>query len=189
MEAHERFLEVFRRGQRHRYVNVPGLVGAVAAAIHLLRGQREQADIIEQRVGRVPPQFELIVAHALLGSGDPELALERASRVPFSRVWVQAITAEAQAALGRWDDLDATLARLDAMQGIDQLPRALAQIDRARGIAGDELALARAEREFERLGCLFEQARCQELMGQAEEARRIYELLGAEPALGRCAPR
>jgi tetratricopeptide (TPR) repeat protein len=189
MEAHERFLEVFRRGQRHRYVNVPGLVGAVAAAIHLLRGQREQADIIEQRVGRVPPQFELIVAHALLGSGDPELAIERASRVPFSRVWVQAITAEAQATLRRWDDLDATLARLDAMQGIDQLPRALAQIDRARGIAGDELALARAEREFERLGCRFEQARCQELMGRGDEARRVYELLGAEPALHRCAPR
>src|SRR6476659_8605424 len=53
LAAHERFVEVFRRGQRIRYVNVPALVAAVATAIHLLRGDREQADVMEQRVGRV----------------------------------------------------------------------------------------------------------------------------------------
>ena len=83
----------------------------------------------------------------------------------------------------RWDELDETLAELDAWQGLDQLPRALAQVDRARGIAGDELALGRAERGFAALGCSFEHARCLELLGRREEARRIYELLGAEPAL------
>jgi hypothetical protein len=100
-----------------------------------------------------------------------------------------AITAEAQAALGLWDELDATLATLDATNGVDELPRAVAQIDRARGIAGDELALARAEEGFRRLGCRFEQARCLELAGRTEEARRVYELFGAEPALGRCISR
>jgi hypothetical protein len=170
-------------------VNVPALVAAVATAIHLLRGDREQADVMEQRVGRVPPQFDLIVAHAFLGCGEPELALERADRVPFSRHWALGITAEAQAALGRWDDLDATLALLDAMDGIDQLPRLVALIDRARAIAGDELALQRALTGFERLGCSFEHARCLELAGRTAEARRVYELFGAEPALGRCIAR
>ena len=189
MTAHERFLEVFRRGQRTRYVNVPAIVAAVATAIHLLRGEREQADVVEQRVGRVPAQFDLIVGHALLGSCEPELAIERVERVPFARHWALAITAEAQAALGRWDDLDATLGLLDAMEGLDQLPRLVAQLDRARGIAGDELALERALAGFDRLGCRFEHARCLELAGHTEEARRVYELLGAEPALGRCAAR
>ena len=115
--------------------------------------------------------------------------LERVASVPFSRIWVLAITAEAQAALERWDDLDETLATLDALSGTDQLPRAVAQIDRARGLAGDELALARAEAGFRRLGCVFEQARCLELMGRVGEARAVYEQVGAEPALGRCASR
>jgi tetratricopeptide (TPR) repeat protein len=189
MTAHERFLEVFRRGQRTRYVNVPGIVAAVATGIHLLRGDRELADVMEQRVGRVPPQFDLIVGHALLGAGEPELAVERVARVPFARHWVLAITAEAQATLQRWDDLDLTLAALDAMEGIDQLPRLVAQVDRARGIAGDELALQRAEQGFDALGCRFEHARCLEMLGRVEEARRVYELLGAEPALGRCLSR
>jgi hypothetical protein len=189
MAAHERFLEVFRRGQRTRYVNVPALVGAVAAGIHLLRGDRERADVIEQRVGRVPPQFDLIVGLALLGAGEPELALERVARIPFARQWALAITAEAQAALGRWDDLDGTLAALDGMEGIDQLPRLVAQVDRARGIAGDELALERAVQGFDSLGCTFEHARCLELLGRTDEARRVYELFGAEPALGRCVSR
>jgi class 3 adenylate cyclase len=185
LAAHERFLEVFRRGQRTRYVNVPALVAAAATGIHLLRGDREQADVMEQRVGRVPAQFDLIVGHALLGAGEPELALERVARVPFARHWALAVTAEAQAALTRWDDLDVTLAALDAMEGIDQLPRLVAQVDRARGMAGDELALQRAEQEFDRLGCRFEHARCLELLGRGAEARRVYELLGAEPALSR----
>jgi class 3 adenylate cyclase len=189
MTAHERFLEVFRRGQRTRYVNVPAIVAAVATAIHLLRGEREQADVVEQRVGRVPAQFDLIVGHALLGSCEPELAIERVERVPFARHWALAITAEAQAALERWDDLDATLGLLDAMEGLDQLPRLVAQLDRARGIAGDELALERALAGFDRLGCRFEHARCLEVAGRTDAARRVYELLGAEPALGRCAAR
>jgi hypothetical protein len=168
---------------------VPGLVGGVAAAVHLLRGQNERADTIERRIGRVPAQFDLIVAHALLGAGEPQLALERVASVPFSRIWVLAITAEAQAALERWDELDETLAALEALSGTDQLPRAVAQIDRARGLAGDELALARAEAGFKRLGCVFEQARCLELMGRVGEARAVYEQIGAEPALGRCAAR
>ena len=187
LAAHDRFLEVFRSGQRHRRINVPGLIGGVGVAIHLLRGDHESADTIERRLGtNAPGHFDLIVAHALLGCGEPEQALDRVGNVPLSRVWVLAIQAEAQAALGRWDDLDATLAALDSMQGVEQLPRVAAQIDRARGIAGDELALARAEASFRELGCSFEHARCLELMGRVPEARAAYELLGAEPALGRC---
>jgi class 3 adenylate cyclase len=189
LAAHERFVEVFRRGQRIRYVNVPALVAAVATAIHLLRGDREQADVMEQRVGRVPPQFDLIVGHALLGACEPELAIQRVERVHIARHWALAITAEGQAALGRWDDLDATLALLDGMEGIDQLPRLVAQVDRARAIAGDEPALERALLGFDRLGCTFEHARCLEVAGRSEEARRVYELFGAEPALGRCISR
>jgi class 3 adenylate cyclase len=187
MEAHERFLEVFRRGRPTRRTGVPGLVGGVAAAIHLLRGQRDEADVIERRIGRVPGHFDLLVAYGLLGSGEPELALERVSRVSISRIWVLAVTAEAQAAMEQWDELDETLATLDATSGVEELPRAVAQIDRARGIAGDELALARAERGFAELGCSFERARCLELLGRASEARAVYERYGAEPALGRCA--
>jgi class 3 adenylate cyclase/tetratricopeptide (TPR) repeat protein len=189
LRAHDSFLEVFRQDGPGRRLNVPGLVGGVAAAVHLLRGQNERADTIERRIGRVPAQFDLIVAHALLGAGEPQLALERVASVPFSRIWVLAITAEAQAALERWDELDETLAALEALSGTDQLPRAVAQIDRARGLAGDELALARAEAGFKRLGCVFEQARCLELMGRVGEARAVYEQIGAEPALGRCAAR
>jgi tetratricopeptide (TPR) repeat protein len=188
MDAHERFLEVFRRGRPTRRTSVPGLVGGVAAAIHLMRGQRDEAETIERRIGRVPGHFDLLVAYGLLGSGEPELALERVSRVSISRIWVLALTAEAQAALELWDELDDTLATLDATNGVEQLPRAVAQIDRARGIAGDELALARAERGFAELGCSFERARCLELLGRAAEARDVYERYGAVPALGRCTP-
>jgi tetratricopeptide (TPR) repeat protein len=187
LAAHDRFLEVFRSGQRHRRINVPGLVGGVGVAIHLLRGDRESADTIERRLGtNAPGHFDLIVSHALLGCGEPEQALDRLGNVPLSRVWVLAIQAEAQAALGRWDDFDATLAALDSMHGVEELPRVVAQIDRARGIAGDELALGRAEARFRDLGCTFEHARCLELMGRVPEARAAYELLGAEPALRRC---
>ncbi len=187
LEAHDRFLEVYRSGQRHRRINVPGLIGGVGVAIHLLRGDHDSADTIERRLGaKLPGHFDVIVSHALLGCGEPAQALDRVGSVPFSRVWVLAIMAEAQAALERWDDLDGTLAALDGMVGVDQLPRVVAQIDRARGIAGDELAMARAEASFRGLGCGFERARCLELMGRIGEARAVYERLGAEPALGRC---
>jgi len=134
LAAHERFVEVFRRGQRIRYLNVPALVAAVATAIHLLRGDRERADVLEQRVGRVPPQFDLIVGHALLGACEPELAIERVERVRIARHWALAITAEGQAALGRWADLEATLAELDGMEGVDQLPRLVAQTRRRSSV-------------------------------------------------------
>ncbi len=190
MQAHDQFLEVFRSGQRHRRLNVPGLVGGVGVAIHLLRGDQESADTIERRLGaKVPGHFDLIVSHALLGCGEPAQALDRVGHVPFSRVWVLAIKAEAQASLELWDEMDETLAALDLMDGVGELPRVLAQIDRARGIAGDELALARAETGFRTLGCEFERARCLELMGRVGEARAMYESLGAEPALGRCGSR
>ena len=51
--------------------------------------------------------------------------------MPFSRVWVLAIMAEAQASLELWDEMDATLAVLDRMNGVDGLPRVTAQVDRA----------------------------------------------------------
>jgi hypothetical protein len=184
LRAHDRYMKVFRSRYRTRRVNVTGVVSGVAAAIHLLRGEREQADVIEQRLGRhVPPNYNLMVGHAMLGCGEPSLALDNVGKVRFWLPWVLAITAEAQAALGRWDDLDRTLVRLDGMSGVEELPRVVAQIDRARGIAGDELALERSEEAFRKLGCRFEQARCLELMGKADQARRAYERLGAEPAI------
>jgi tetratricopeptide (TPR) repeat protein len=184
LRAHDRYMKVFRSRYRTRRVNVTGVVSGVAAAIHLLRGDREQADVIEQRLGRhVPPNYNLMVGHAMLGCGEPSLALDNVGKVRFWLPWVLAITAEAQAALGRWDDLDRTLVRLDGLSGVEELPRVVAQIDRARGIAGDELALERSEGAFRRLGCRFEQARCLELMGKADQARRAYERLGAEPAI------
>ncbi|MDX6594362.1 MAG: hypothetical protein QOJ13_3558 [Gaiellales bacterium] len=184
LRAHDRFIKVFRSTHRTGRVNVTGVVAGVAAAIHLLRGERERADVIEQRLGRhVPPNYNLMVGHAMLGCGEPSLALDNVAKVRFWLPWVLAITAEAQASLRRWDDLDATLVRLDEMSGVEHLPRVTAQIDRARGIAGDELALARAEEAFRKLGCRFEQARCLELMGQPDKALRTYERLGAEPAM------
>jgi hypothetical protein len=85
--------------------------------------------------------------------------------------------------LGRWDELDAALARVEAAPGVAELPRVMAQLDRVRGIAGDEVALRRATDEFGRLGCHFERARCLELAGDLNGARRVYERLGAIPAL------
>jgi class 3 adenylate cyclase/tetratricopeptide (TPR) repeat protein len=184
VHAYERLLKAFRSAHRTRRSVVSGMVSGVAAAVHLLRGENERAEVVEQRLGRnVPSHYHLVVGHALLGCGEPALALDHVAKVRASLPLVLGITAEAQAMLGRWDDLDRTLARLDAMDGIRALPRLVAQIDRTRGIAGDELALARAEEGFRKLGCRFEQARCLELMGQVDKARRTYERLGAEPAM------
>ena len=96
---------------------MPGLIGGVGVAIHLLRGDQDSADTIERRLGaKVPGHFDLIVSHALLGCGEPAQALDRVGRVPFSRVWVLAITAEAQASLGLWDEMDDTMAALDRIK-------------------------------------------------------------------------
>jgi hypothetical protein len=87
--------------------------------------------------------------------------------------------------LGRWDELDRSLAEAERCTGLDQLPRLVAQVDRARGIAGDDFALERAAEGFSSLGCQFELARCLELQGRARAARGTFERLGAEPALAR----
>jgi len=128
-------------------------------------------------------------AQALLGCGEPELALDRARdlRGPRLRIW--AIRAEAYAMLAAWDELDGVLARVSEIPAAGDLPRVTAQIDRARGIAGDDIALHRAIEEFGRLGCRFEQARCLELAGRFDKARRAYEELGAQPSLVRARAR
>ena len=159
----------------------------VVAAIHTLRGETEAADRLERRLPGSNPHFDLVLAHALLGAGEAELALERSTGLPFLRPWARAIRAESLAVLGRWDDFDAALDDIAALPGVAELPRVTAQVDRARGIAGDEDALARATEAFARLGCEFEHARCLEIGGEGEAARAVYARMGAAPAVERAA--
>ena len=48
---------------------------------------------------------------------------------------------------------------------------------------------SRYQLESPRIGAAGFKARCLELMGRVGEARAVYEQVGAEPALGRCAAR
>jgi len=191
MHASERAVALYRSiGGRSR---PPSRASGVAAAVHLLRGDHEQAEELEQRLGSAHKvAFQLLVAQALLGCGEPELALDRVRHIdrrehPVYRVAPNtlAIQAEAAALLGRWDEVDEALASVLALPGIDEMPRVCAQIDRARGIAGDEAALGRAAAVFAELGCDFEHARCRELLGDVAAARSVYERVGAIPALER----
>src|SRR5205823_8433829 len=155
-------------------------------AIHLLRGDRELAERMEQRAGAADGWHTIAVSHALLGCGEPAMALER---LPGrhgkhgSRLARLAVSIEATAMREQWDALDQLLAEAAGMPGFEQSPRLRAQIDRARGIAGDEIALQRAADAFDRLGCGFEHARCLELQGHRGRAHRVYEAMGAQPAL------
>ena len=190
MESYERFVEDLRgtdRDGRRARQSRPGRMLGVVAAIHTLRGETEAADRLERRLPVSNPHFDLVYAHAHLGAGEPELALERSTGLPFLRPWARAIRAESLAMLSRWDEFDEALRDLADLPGVDELPRVSAQVDRARGVAGDEDALARATAAFARLGCEFEHARCLEIAGDCEAARAVYERMGAAPALERAA--
>ena len=190
MTAYERFIEDLRgsdRDGRRARQSRPGRMLGVVAAIHTLRGETEAADRLERRLPASNPHFDLVYAHALLGAGEAELALERSTGLPFLRPWARAIRAESLAVLGRWDEFDGALEDLASLPGVAELPRVSAQVDRARGIAGDEVALGRAAEAFARLGCEFEHARCLEIAGDGEAARAVYARMGAVPAMERAA--
>ena len=190
MSAYKTFIGELRGtdtdGRRARQSR-PGRMLGVVAAIHMLRGETEEADRLERRLPASNPHFDLVYAHAMLGAGDPELALERSTGLPFMRPWARAVRAESLAMLGRWDDFDQALDELATLPGVDELPRVSAQVDRARGIAGDEDALRRATEAFARLGCEFEHARCLEIAGDGEAARAVYARMAAAPAMERVA--
>jgi tetratricopeptide (TPR) repeat protein len=188
--AYEQFLEDLRgtdRDGRRARQSRPGRMLGVVAAIHTLRGETEAADRLERRLPASNPHFDLVYAHALLGAGDAELALERSTGLPFLRPWARAIRTESLAVLGRWDEFDDALDDIAGLPGVRELPRVSAQVDRARGIAGDEVALQRAAEAFARLGCEFEHARCLEIAGESEAARAVYARMGAAPAMERVA--
>jgi len=190
MSAYKTFIGELRGtdtdGRRARQSR-PGRMLGVVAAIHMLRGETEEADRLERRLPASNPHFDLVYAHAMLGAGDPELALERSTGLPFMRPWARAVRAESLAMLGRWDDFDEALDELATLPGVDELPRVSAQVDRARGIAGDEDALRRATEAFARLGCEFEHARCLEIAGDGAAARAVYARMAATPAMERVA--
>ena len=80
MTAYERFIEDLRgsdRDGRRARQSRPGRMLGVVAAIHTLRGETEAADRLERRLPASNPHFDLVYAHALLGAGEAELALER----------------------------------------------------------------------------------------------------------------
>ena len=186
MRAYERYLALYRRSGSRRAGKAPARASGIAAAIYLLRGDQELAEELEQRLGYVPvSEFHPVVSLALVGRGEPELALDQIRHLATMRPHALAVRAEALALLGRWDQFDSALADAVAAPGIEELPRVMAQLDRARGIAGDEAALDRATRAFAELGCRFERARCLELAGDLAAAREEYERLGAIPALER----
>ena len=154
----------------------------MAAAVHLLRGDQERADELEQRLGAAPTAaFQQMVAHALIGRGEPELALDRVRHLSQLGPKALAVRAEALALLGRWDELDVTFGHLAELPGVEELPRVMAQLDRVRGIAGDERALERSTALFARLGCRFEHARCLELGGDLAGARSSLRADGRDP--------
>lgn len=185
LRAYERYLALYRRGGG-RSGKTTGRASGVAAAVHLLRGDQERADELEQRLGAEPMvAFQQMVAQALLGRGEAELAFDRVRHLHRVGPRALAVRAEALALLGRWDELDTTLERVAGLPGVEEMPRVVAQLDRARGIAGDEPALDRATALFAKLGCRFEHARCLELAGDTGAARSEYERLGAIPALTR----
>ena len=190
MSAYKTFIGELRGtdtdGRRARQSR-PGRMLGVVAAIHMLRGETEEADRLERRLPASNPHFDLVYAHAMLGAGDPELALDRSTGLPFMRPWARAVRAESLAMLGRWDEFDGALDELATLPGVDELPRVSAQVDRARGIAGDEDALRRATEAFARLGCEFEHARCLEIAGDDEAARAVYARMSAAPAMERVA--
>jgi class 3 adenylate cyclase len=186
LAAYERFLTTYRSAGARRSGRPPWRAAAMAAAVHLLRGEREQADALEQRTQAGESGWlTTALSHALLGAGEPDEALARLPRGGFARYLTVAIEAEATAMLSRWYDLDRLLAEADALPGVAEAPRVAAQLDRARAVAGDELALQRATAGFQRLGCVFEHARCLELAGDTAAAARVYRRLGAAPALHR----
>jgi class 3 adenylate cyclase/tetratricopeptide (TPR) repeat protein len=185
LRAYERYLVLYRRGGG-RSGKTTGRASGVAAAVHLLRGDQERADELEQRLGAEPMvAFQQMVAQALIGRGEPELALDRVRHIHHVGPKALAVRGEALALLGRWGELDATLERVAELPGVDELPRVVAQLDRVRGIAGDQRALERASARFAQLGCRFEHARCLELAGDVAAARAEYQRLGAIPALTR----
>src|SRR5439155_21155927 len=139
--AYDRFLPVFRIGEFGRRSGVLGLATGVVAGVHLLRGEREAAERLEERVADRREAFDLLTAQALLGAGEPGLALDRVRSLRGPRLRVWAIRAEAYAMLAAWDELDQELRRIGAVPTAAELPRVMAQVDRARGIAGDESAL------------------------------------------------
>ena len=85
-------------------------------------GETEAADRLERRLPGSNPHFDLVLAQALLGAGEAELALERSTGLPFLRPWARAIRAESLAMLGRWDDFDAALDDIAALPGVAELP-------------------------------------------------------------------
>ncbi len=185
LRAYERYIALYRRGGG-RGGKTTGRASGVAAAVHLLRGDQERADELEQRLGGEPmAAFQQMVAQALLGRGEPELALDRVRHLHHVGPKALAARAEALALLGRWDELDATLERVTGLPGVEEMPRVMAQLDRVRGIVGDQRALERATALFAQLGCRFEHARCLELAGDVAAARAEYQRLGAIPALTR----
>jgi class 3 adenylate cyclase/tetratricopeptide (TPR) repeat protein len=202
LEAYGRFVGVYRSTGPSRRSTPPSRAIGVAVAVHLLRGERELAEQMEQRADLGSEGWHTVaVSHALVGVGDPAAALDRmpklrsgtsamddANLTPGHHVGAPAqlaVRAEALAMLERWDDLDEVLAQAAALAAVAECPRSAAQIDRARGIAGDEIALQRAAATFERLGCAFEHARCLQLQGHEVRARRAFERLGALPSLER----
>src|SRR6185503_2808011 len=88
MSAYKTFIGELRGtdtdGRRARQSR-PGRMLGVVAAIHMLRGETEEADRLERRLPASNPHFDLVYAHAMLGAGDPELALHRSTARAGSR--------------------------------------------------------------------------------------------------------
>ena len=160
----------------------------VVAAIHMLRGETEEADRLERRLPASNPHFDLVYAHAMLGAGDPELALERSTGLPFMRPWARAVRAESLAMLGRWDEFDEALDDLATLPGVDELPRVSAQVDRARGHRRRRgCAPAGRPRRSRGWGASSSTPAASRSRGDGEAARAVYARMGAAPAMERVA--
>src|SRR4029079_10877444 len=79
LDSYERFLDVFRRtAAARRQAMIGGVASGAVAGVHILRGEQERAERMEQRRGPEAHQgCGLTFGHALLGIGEPALALDR----------------------------------------------------------------------------------------------------------------
>ena len=104
LQSYERYLALYRRSGGGRAGKAPARASGVAAAVHLLRGDADQAEELEQRLGSEPKAaFQLMMGQALLGRGEPELALDRVRYLdlqahPIYRIAPAALAIRAEAA-------------------------------------------------------------------------------------------
>ena len=178
LDSYERFLDVFRRtAAARRQAMIGGVASGAVAGVHILRGEQERAERIEQRMGAggapgVRPDVRARAArHRRAGAGARPRA--RPQGQPLARMGDRGGGARHAGRPGRArPGARRGCATSRSSSGCRAWPRS------STGPAGSPATSSRCaarRRRSSELGCRFERARCLELLGQGEEARLVYE--------------